>query len=160
MVLGSVLWSSGLFLPACPWPDVSSLFWYKLCLSFTFLGLVLAMWCWGCFWETVWAAEQHWIFLPPCLWCGEKKTFPGEQWLIQLTCAHWLGVNGNLNHALHHDLKKSSLPELGGQYRLCNVPPIGPTTHLSPQPDGKSLDFRRRGWCKAALPQVYWWFRW
>lgn len=74
------------------------------------------------------------------VWGG--KTFPCGQWLIQPTCAHWLGVDGNLTHALHHDLKQSSLPELGGQYRFCNVLPIGPTTHFSPQPSRKSLDFR------------------
>lgn len=47
--------------------------------------------------------------LPACLFVVlGKKTFPCGQWLIQLTCAH--GVDGNLTHALHHNLKKTKPP--------------------------------------------------
>lgn len=87
---------------------------------------------------------------------------PHWQWLIQLTCAHWPGVDGRLTHILHHDLKESSLLELGGQSRLCDVPVAGPTVHAFPQPDErKAPGFQSSsGWCKAALPQVEQWFKW
>lgn len=112
---------------------------WTLCCGIN-LGSILAIWCWEWFCKALWAAEQHCSFLPTCLLCGGKKPLWMVAYSTYLCSLTWWGWESDLYVASW--FQKSSLPELGDQYRLCNVPPTGPTTHPSPQHSGRSLDFR------------------